>query len=70
MEVIMYQPALQPTSRAKRQISSLPRTRPARSVSTPPSFPGNGSGDDLLDENEPPHEVIDLTGDSSDEVSI
>jgi hypothetical protein len=50
----MYQPALQSTSRTNRQISSLPRTRPACSVSTPPSFPGNGSGGDLLNENKPP----------------
>jgi hypothetical protein len=65
----MYQPTLQPTSRANRQISSLPQTRPAHSVSTPPSLPGNGNGDDLLHANESPHEVIDLTGDSLDEVS-
>jgi hypothetical protein len=70
MEIIMYQPAFQPTSRANRQISFFPQTKPARSVLTPPSFPKNGSGDDLLDENEPSHKIIDLTGDSSNEVSI
>ena len=71
MEVIMYRPVLQPTSRGNRQISSLPRARPAPPVSTSLSFPEDWNGDDRLDENEPSHEIIDLTGDdSSDEVSI
>jgi hypothetical protein len=46
---------------------SLLLPRPAHLVSTSLSFPGNGSGDDLLDENKPQYEVIDLT-DLSDEV--
>jgi len=70
MEVIMYRPAvLLPTSRTNRQISSLPRPRPTHPVSTSFSFPGSGSGGDLLNENKPPHEVIDFTDDPSDEVS-
>jgi len=69
MEVIMYQPALQPTT-GNRHISSLPRARPAPPVSTSLSFLEDGNGDDWLDENEPPYEIIDLTGDDSpDEVS-
>jgi len=42
---------------------------PAHPVSTSLAFPGNGSGDNQHDENEPPHGIIDLTGASSDEVS-
>ena len=56
-------------NRANRQISSLPRPRPAHPVSTSFSFLRNGNGDDPLDENKPPPEVIDLTDYPSDDVS-
>ena len=68
MEVITYQPNHLSTSRASRPISSLHRPWSAHSVSTPLSFSEDRNDDNPLDENGLP-EVIDLTGDSSDDVS-
>jgi hypothetical protein len=69
MEVIMYQPNHQSTSRASRPISSLYRPWSTHSVSTSLSFSEDRSGDNLLGENSLPEVIIDLTiDDSSDDV--
>jgi hypothetical protein len=67
MEVITYQPNHLSTSRASKSIPFLHLPWSAHSVSTPLSFSGQEC-DEPLDENGLP-EVIDLTGDSSDDVS-
>src|SRR5271170_6580084 len=71
MEVIMYQPKHQSTSRASRPISSLHRPWSTHSVSTSLSFSEDRVGDNPLDKNGLPEVIVDLTvDDSSDDVSI
>jgi hypothetical protein len=60
MKVIMFQPTIRSANRACKLISSLQLSL---------YFPENRNSDNLVDENGLPHEVIDLTCDSSDEVS-